>query len=121
MSDNKLLEVSNLVVHYETDEEVVEAVNNVSFTVNKGEVLGLVGETGAGKTTIALSIIGLLPMPPANIISGSIKFDGEELLMVSDGETVVGKAKLKGDKLTITSEAEYWNTEVEETIVFERD
>jgi len=54
-------------------------------------------------------------------VEGEYEFDGEELLMVSDGETVVGKAKLKGDKLTITSEAEYWNTEVEETIVFERD
>mgnify|MGYP000473587724 CR=1 FL=1 len=60
-------------------DQVVEAVNNVYFTLKKGEVLGLVGETGAGKTTIALSLIGLLPKPPANIVQGSIKLEDEEL------------------------------------------
>ena len=65
MNNDKILEVNHLVVHYVTDEEVVEAVNDVSFSLNKGEVIGLVGETGAGKTTIALSTIGLLPHPPA--------------------------------------------------------
>ncbi|MBR2121407.1 MAG: ABC transporter ATP-binding protein [Lachnospiraceae bacterium] len=75
-----LLEVRNLTVHYETDEGIVEAVNNVSFDIAPGEILGVVGETGAGKTTIALSIMGLLPKPPAHVISGSIKLDGEEFL-----------------------------------------
>ena len=76
----KLLEVKDLVVHYETDEAVTEAVNNVSFDVYPGEILGMVGETGAGKTTIGLSIMGLLPKPPARIISGSIKLNGIELI-----------------------------------------
>lgn len=76
----KLLEVRNLVVHYETDTAVVEAVNNVSFDLHRGEILGVVGETGAGKTTIGLSIMGLLPVPPSHIIQGSIKLDGTELL-----------------------------------------
>ena len=81
MSGNeKLLEIKNLVVHYETDEAVVEAVNNISFDLAPGEILGVAGETGAGKTTLGLSIMGLLPKPPAHVIQGSIKFQGQELL-----------------------------------------
>ncbi len=75
-----LLEVRDLVVHYETDEAVTEAVNNVSFDIAPGDILGVVGETGAGKTTIGLSIMGLLPKPPAHIISGSIKLNGQEFI-----------------------------------------
>ncbi|MDR1532188.1 MAG: ABC transporter ATP-binding protein [Clostridiales bacterium] len=78
MSD-KLLEVRDLIVHYETDEAVVEAVNNISFDVSAGETVGIVGETGAGKTTVGLSIMGLLPKPPAHMIQGSIKLKGAEL------------------------------------------
>ena len=59
-TDNILLDVKKLVVQYETDDSVVHAVNDVSFTIQKGETLGLVGETGAGKTTIALSVMRLL-------------------------------------------------------------
>ncbi len=76
----KLLEVKDLIVHYETDEAVVEAVNNVSFSIAPGEILGVVGETGAGKSTIGMSIMGLLPKPPAHIIQGSITLEGNELL-----------------------------------------
>lgn len=75
-----ILSVKDLVIHYETQDGVVEAVNNISFTLNKGESLGLVGETGAGKTTVALSIMGLLPHPPAHVIQGEIVFNGENLL-----------------------------------------
>ena len=59
---------------------MVEAVNGVSFSIAPGEILGVVGETGAGKTTIGLSIMGLLPKPPANVIQNSILLNGEELL-----------------------------------------
>lgn len=76
-----VVEVKDLVVHYETYDGVVEAVNGVSFRIEKKDVLGLVGETGAGKTTIALSLMQLLPHPPARIIWGSIKLDGEELIL----------------------------------------
>ena len=76
----KIVEIKDLVVHYETDEGVVEAVNNVSFDIKKGEVLGVVGETGAGKTTIALSIMNLLPHPPAHIIQGEVFLEGEDML-----------------------------------------
>ena len=69
-SNEKLLDIKDLVVHYETEDAVIEAVNNVSFEVKRGEILGIVGETGAGKTTIGLSIMGLLPKPPANVIQG---------------------------------------------------
>ena len=76
-----VVEVNDLVVHYETYDGVVEAVNGVSFKIEKKDVLGLVGETGAGKTTIALSLMQLLPNPPARIVRGSIKLDGEEIIL----------------------------------------
>lgn len=94
-----ILEVRNLVVHYETDEAVCEAVNDVSFDIGEGEILGLVGETGAGKTTIGLSIMGLLPKPPAHIVSGSIKLNGEEFIDEADDPKsffdIAGKLKIK--------------------------
>lgn len=71
---NKILEVENLNVVYKSDFETVNAVNGISFEVNKGETLGIVGETGAGKTTTALSIMRLLPEKTGRIISGSIRF-----------------------------------------------
>lgn len=79
----KLLEIKDLVVHYETDAGVVEAVNGINLTLNKGQSLGLVGETGAGKTTTALSILRLLPDPPARIISGSIHFEEQDVLAMN--------------------------------------
>ncbi len=79
----KLLSVKDLVVQYHTDGKVVEAVNGINIELNKGEVLGLVGETGAGKTTTALSIMRLIPNPPGKVISGEVNFniseDSEEL------------------------------------------
>lgn len=79
----RLLEIKDLVVHYETDAGVVEAVNGINLTLDKGQSLGLVGETGAGKTTTALSILRLLPDPPARIISGSISFEGQDVLAMN--------------------------------------
>ncbi len=71
----KLLEIRDLQVCYHSDGDVVEAVNTISLDINKGEVIGLVGETGAGKTTTALSIMHLLPIPQAEIKGGTISFD----------------------------------------------
>lgn len=76
------LSVKNLVVKYITSFSTINAVNDVSFTLNKGETLGLVGETGAGKTTIAKSILRILPDPPAKIYGGEILLYGEDLLKV---------------------------------------
>ncbi len=82
MSD-KVLEVKNLIVHYETDDGVAEAVNDISFSIGAGETVGLVGETGAGKTTIALTIMGLLPRPAGHVISGEILLDGKNIVETS--------------------------------------
>ncbi len=96
MSEN-LLSIKNLVVHYETDEEVVEAVNNISLNIKKGEILGLVGETGAGKTTTALAIMGLLPDRVANVINGTIELEGENLFDKSKAEM----RKVRGKKISM--------------------
>ena len=81
--ENKiLLQVDDLVVKYITDESTIDAVNGVSFSLNRGETLGLVGETGAGKTTIAKSILRILPEPPSKICGGEITLDGESLIHI---------------------------------------
>lgn len=85
MSDN-LLKIENLKVIYKTDIETVYAVNGISFALEKGKTLGLVGETGAGKTTTALSIMRLLPERSSKIAEGSIYFLGENVLDYSKEE-----------------------------------
>lgn len=82
----KYLEVRNLTVEYVTKEETVQAVNGVSFSLEKGHVLGLVGETGAGKTTIARAILRVLQEPPAKLRNGEILLDGKNLLTMSEEE-----------------------------------
>lgn len=77
--DSNLLEIKDLCVQYKTHNGTVYAVNGVNLTLKKGETLGLVGETGAGKTTTALSILRLLPDRIGEIKSGSILLDGEEI------------------------------------------
>ena len=79
MRENELLSVEDLVVKYFLRRSTVEAVNGVTFTIDKGERVGLVGETGAGKTTTALSILDLVPNPPGRIVSGKIVLNGENL------------------------------------------
>ncbi len=74
-----LLEMKDLTVHYETDKETVYAVNGIDLTIEEGETLGLVGETGAGKTTTALAIMQLVPDPPGKIKGGEIRFNGVDL------------------------------------------
>ena len=77
----KLLEVTNLSMHYDTLDGNVEAVKNVSFTVNSGESFGLVGESGCGKTSVAMTLLQLQP-DNSVITEGSIKIDGQELMMM---------------------------------------
>ena len=81
---SELLDIRDLVVEYHTDAGVGHAVNGMSFKMNVGDTLGLVGETGAGKTTTALSILRLVPDPPGKIMSGEIVFDGQDILKVSE-------------------------------------
>lgn len=77
---NNILEIRDLKVIYKTDLEIVEAVNGLELSIGRGKTLGLVGETGAGKTTTALSVLRLLPSITGRILQGEIIFDGENLL-----------------------------------------
>ncbi len=89
----KILEVQGLKTWFHTDAGLSKAVNNVSFSVEKGKTLGIVGESGCGKSITSLSIMGLVQMPPGEIAGGKILFDGEDLLEKSDDEmrTIRGK------------------------------
>ncbi|MGV8145143.1 MAG: ABC transporter ATP-binding protein [Alkaliphilus sp.] len=78
--NKKMLNINNLSIHYITEEGTVAAVQDMNLEVAKGETLGLVGETGAGKTTTALGIMRLIPEPPGKIVQGEIVFQGENLL-----------------------------------------
>ena len=82
----KLLEIKNLKVQYNTDEAVVYALNDFSLDLEKGEILGVVGETGAGKTTMALSIMKLLPEHVAEVTGGSITYNGKDVFKMSKKE-----------------------------------
>ena len=79
-----LLEVRGLTTSFQTGGGEVTAIEDVSFTLEKGEILGIVGESGSGKSVTALAIMGLLPRPPARILGGSILFEGQDLLTLSD-------------------------------------
>lgn len=84
--EEKLLEIKNLHVQYKTDEATVYAVSGITFSMNKGETLGLVGETGAGKTTTALSIMGLLPERVGKVTEGEIVLNGNDMLHLPESK-----------------------------------
>lgn len=92
-----ILKVNNLHVHYVTDDEVVKAVNGISFELMKGESIGLVGETGAGKTTTALSIMQLIPDPPGIITEGEIIFEGKNMIFNTEKEN----QKIRGNGISM--------------------
>ena len=81
-----LLEVKNLRTYFLSDNGLVKAVNDVSFDLRRGETLGIVGESGCGKSVTALSILRLIPYPPGRIMGGEIVFEGEDLLRISEDE-----------------------------------
>ncbi len=91
------LSIRDLVVEYSSGGEKVQAVNGIDLDLQKGETIGLVGETGAGKTTIAKSILRILPTPPAKIISGQVKLDGTNLLEIPEHEM----QKIRGNKIAM--------------------
>ncbi len=97
MSKNNLLEIKNLAIHYMAEDGTVRAVEDMNLEVGKGETLGLVGETGAGKTTTALGIMQLVPDPPGKIVSGEIFFEGEDLLKKNQNEL----RKIRGNKISM--------------------
>jgi peptide/nickel transport system ATP-binding protein len=86
MDGKPLLEIENLRTHFYTSDGIVRAVDGVSYSVNAGETLAVVGESGCGKSVTAMSILRLLPSPPARIVSGSIRFDGRDLLAIGEDE-----------------------------------
>jgi peptide/nickel transport system ATP-binding protein len=96
MKEN-LLEIKDLHVQYITDDAIVHALNGFNITLKKGETLGLVGETGAGKTTMALSILRLLPPRIGRITQGSIVYEGREIL----NKTAEEMLSLRGEKISM--------------------
>ena len=97
MNSDELLRVEDLVVEYSSGKSVIHAVNGVSFVLKKGKTLGLVGETGAGKTTIAKAIIRILPDPPAKVRRGDIFFEGEQLFHLSEKKM----KKIRGNRISM--------------------
>lgn len=96
-NNNLMLDIEDLTIHYETDSGVVHAVEGLNLQLGRGETLGLVGETGAGKTTAALGVMRLIPNPPGKIKSGKIIFNGENLLDKSETEM----RKIRGGKIAM--------------------
>lgn len=92
-----LLSVKDLEVQYTAAGEIIHAVNGVSFVIRKGETLGLVGETGAGKTTIAKSILRILPDPPAKVKNGSVELEGKNLFDLPEKEM----RQVRGEKISM--------------------
>lgn len=90
-----LLEVKHLKTYFFTDDGVAKSVDDVSYTVDRKETLGVVGESGCGKSVTALSIMRLIPNPPGKIVSGEILFDGRDLLKLSDEEM----RNIRGNKI----------------------
>ena len=86
MNNTPVLQIEDLTVHYVVEGETTEAVSNVSLTVEHGRSLGIVGETGAGKTTTALSILHLVPDPPGHIVSGKVYINGKDVYNVKKAE-----------------------------------
>lgn len=97
MMSERLLEVNNLEINYETDDGIVKALNGISISVKKGETLGIVGETGAGKTTLAKGIMGLTPTPPGVIKNGEIIYKERNLLDLSLKEM----RKIRGKEISM--------------------
>ena len=94
---SNLLEISDLKVKYNTFEGVVKAVNGINLSLKEKETLGLVGETGAGKTTTALSILQLISQPPGEIVSGSINYKNNNIIKLNDNEM----NKIRGNEISM--------------------
>ncbi|MDP9250124.1 MAG: ABC transporter ATP-binding protein, partial [Chloroflexota bacterium] len=115
-----LLEVNDLRTHFFTREGAVRAVDGVSFSLEKGATLSIVGESGCGKSVTALSLMGLIPKPPAEIVGGSIMFNGRELvgLPEHDLEDIRGRqmAMIFQDPMTSLNPTLTIGTQIMETL-----
>ena len=97
MGNSNILDIKNLRIIYKTDDGVVEALNGASISIAEGQTLGLVGETGAGKSTLAKGIMGLIPNPPGEILGGEIFYRGEDLLNMSKK----ARQKIRGSEISM--------------------
>lgn len=96
-TETPILDIRNLSVQFDTDSGVVHAVNGLNLSLKKGKALGLVGETGAGKTTTALSVLHLIQSPPGRITGGEILFDGRDVLRMTEAE----RRDVRGEKIAM--------------------
>ena len=92
-----VLSIKDLVIDFETDEGVVQAIDHLSFDIGAGEIVGLVGESGCGKTTVARCVLGVLPRPPARLRNGEVVFQGEDLLRMSEADLT---RRIRGKAIT---------------------
>jgi len=92
-----LLDVKNLTTHFFTQDGVVNAVNGISYTLDEGETLGIVGESGCGKSVGVMSLIRLIPMPPGKVVAGQALFEGRDLLKISNEEI----RSIRGNKIAM--------------------
>jgi peptide/nickel transport system ATP-binding protein len=97
MTEDALLAVRDLHTHFDTYDGVVKAVDGIDFTIRRGETLGLVGESGCGKSVTARSILKLIPQPPGRIVKGEIRFEGRDLVPLSAREM----RKIRGNRIAM--------------------
>ena len=97
IKDNVLLEVKDLTTHFFTQDGVVKAVDGISYNVHEGEVLGIVGESGCGKSVSAMSVMKLIPNPPGRIVDGSVIFEGEDLVSMPEP----GMRQIRGNRIAM--------------------
>lgn len=97
MANKTLVEFENLKTYFYTEDGVVKAVNDVSFKVKEGETVGIVGESGCGKSVTAMSLMRLIPNPPGKIVGGDIKFEGRSVLSIPENEM----RDIRGNKISV--------------------
>ena len=101
---NNLLEIVDLVVHFNTDYGVVQALDKCCLGIRRGEILGVIGESGCGKSTMAKAILGVLPIPPGKILQGAILFEGRNLLQMESREL---NSSIRGRAITLVPQDPY--------------
>ncbi|WP_141604521.1 ABC transporter ATP-binding protein [Terrilactibacillus laevilacticus] len=94
---NPILEVENLKTYFFTDEGQIPAVDGIDFHIEEGEILGIVGESGCGKSVTSLSVMGLLPSPPGKIVSGRIRYNGEDITHAKEAKL----RKIRGNEMAM--------------------
>ncbi|MGO9017916.1 MAG: ABC transporter ATP-binding protein [Syntrophobacteraceae bacterium] len=92
-----LLEIKNLSTHFFTDDGLIKAVDNISYDICDGETVGIVGESGCGKSVSALSLLRLIPNPPGKIVSGEMFFEGRDLVKLTENEM----SEVRGNKIAM--------------------